>query len=74
MSPTNQPRKDPFHVYSLSPHLPQFQQSAGATPKRQLVEAGGGLLRRKLYCVCMRVQLVNSMKKTVESLAKQATL
>ncbi len=22
MSPTNQPRKDPFHLYSLSPHLP----------------------------------------------------
>ncbi len=31
-SPTNQPRKDLFHMYSLSPHLPQFQQSAGATP------------------------------------------
>ncbi len=31
-SPTNQPKKDPFHLYSLSPHLPQFQQSAGAIP------------------------------------------
>jgi hypothetical protein len=30
-SPTNQPRKDSFHLYSLSPHSPQFQQSAGAT-------------------------------------------
>ncbi len=29
---TNQPRKDPFHMYSKSPLLPQFQQSAGATP------------------------------------------
>ncbi len=29
-SPTNQ-RKDPFHLYSLSPHSPQFHQSAGAT-------------------------------------------
>jgi hypothetical protein len=28
----NQPRKDFFHLYSLSPHLPQFQQSAGAIP------------------------------------------
>jgi hypothetical protein len=28
-SPTNQPRKDRFHLYSLSPHSPQFQQSAG---------------------------------------------
>jgi len=28
-SPTNQTRKDPFHLYSLSPHLPQFEQSAG---------------------------------------------
>jgi hypothetical protein len=27
-SPTNQPRKDPFHLYCLSPHSPQFQQSA----------------------------------------------
>jgi hypothetical protein len=23
---------EPFHMYSLSPHLPQFQQSAKATP------------------------------------------
>jgi len=30
--PTNQPRKDPFHLSSLSPHFLQFQQSAGATP------------------------------------------
>jgi hypothetical protein len=28
----NQPRKDAFHMYSKSPHLPQFQKSAGATP------------------------------------------
>jgi hypothetical protein len=28
----NQPRKDPFHLYSLSSQSPQFQQSAGATP------------------------------------------
>jgi hypothetical protein len=27
--PTNQPRKGPFHLSSLSPHSPQFQQSAG---------------------------------------------
>jgi hypothetical protein len=26
------PRKDSFHLYSLSPHSPQFQQSAVATP------------------------------------------
>jgi hypothetical protein len=26
----NQPRKDVFPMYSLSPHSPQFQQSAGA--------------------------------------------
>jgi hypothetical protein len=31
-SSTDQPREDPFHLYSISPHLPQFQQSAGATP------------------------------------------
>jgi hypothetical protein len=30
--PKNQPRKGPFHMYSLSSHLPQFQQLAGATP------------------------------------------
>jgi hypothetical protein len=29
---TTSPIKDPFHFYSLSPHSPQFQQSAGATP------------------------------------------
>jgi hypothetical protein len=28
----DQPRKDPFHVYSMSPHLTQFPQSAEATP------------------------------------------
>ncbi len=31
-SPINHSRKDPFHLYSISPHLVQFQQSAGATP------------------------------------------
>ncbi len=34
-SPTNQPRNDPFYLYyyySLSPHLPQFQQSAWSNP------------------------------------------
>ncbi len=34
-SPSNQLRKDPFHLYSLyslSPHSPQFQQLAEATP------------------------------------------
>ncbi len=35
-SPMNQPRKDPFHLYSLSPHSHQFQQSAGATPLSSL--------------------------------------
>ncbi len=30
--PTNQPKKNPFHMYALSPHLTQFQQSAGDTP------------------------------------------
>jgi hypothetical protein len=28
--PTNQPRKDLFHIYSMSPYLSHFQQSAGA--------------------------------------------
>jgi hypothetical protein len=31
-SPMNQSRKGPCHLYSLKPHLPQFQQLAGATP------------------------------------------
>jgi hypothetical protein len=35
-SPTNQSRKNPFHTYSLSPHLHQFQQLAGATPLSSL--------------------------------------
>ncbi len=30
--PTNQPKKDPFHLHSLSPHSPQFQLSAWVTP------------------------------------------
>ncbi len=30
--PTIHPRKDPFHLYSLSLHSPQFLQSAGASP------------------------------------------
>jgi hypothetical protein len=30
-SPTNQPREDPFHLYSLCHHFAQFQQWAGAT-------------------------------------------
>jgi hypothetical protein len=30
--PMNQSRKVPFNVYSLSPNLPQFQESAWATP------------------------------------------
>ncbi len=28
--------KDPFHLSSLSPHSPQFQQSAGVTPLSSL--------------------------------------
>jgi hypothetical protein len=44
-SPTNQPRKDPFHLYSINPHSPQFQQAEGATPlwslwKQHRQEAG----------------------------------
>jgi hypothetical protein len=31
-SPMNQPRKGPFHLYSLSSQSPKFQQSAVATP------------------------------------------
>jgi hypothetical protein len=30
-SPTNKPKIGRFHLYSMSPHSPQFQQSAGAT-------------------------------------------
>jgi hypothetical protein len=28
-SPTNHPRKDLFHLYSISPHLPQFNSQQG---------------------------------------------
>jgi hypothetical protein len=31
-SPTNQPRKDPIHLYFISPNLPLFQWSAWVTP------------------------------------------
>jgi hypothetical protein len=30
--PKNLTKEGPFHLYSLSPHSPQFQQAAGATP------------------------------------------
>jgi hypothetical protein len=33
-SPSNQPGKDPFHLYSFSPHSLQFQQSAVSTVSR----------------------------------------
>jgi len=41
----NEPMKDPFHLYFMSPHWPQFQQSEGATPlwhlwKQRRQEAG----------------------------------
>ncbi len=36
MSPTSQQRKEPFHIYSLSSLLPQFQQPAGSTPFQSL--------------------------------------
>jgi hypothetical protein len=35
ISPTNKPRNDPSHLFSLSPRSPQFQQSA--TPLYSLV-------------------------------------
>jgi hypothetical protein len=31
-NPMNEPRKDPFHLFSLNSHSPQFQELAGATP------------------------------------------
>ncbi len=30
--PNQLTKEGPFHLFSLSPHSPQFQQSAGATP------------------------------------------
>jgi hypothetical protein len=41
---TNQRRKDPFHLYSLRPHSPQFQQSAGATLLNSLSGGQEGLI------------------------------
>jgi hypothetical protein len=35
-SQTDQPRKDPFHLSSLSPNSPRFQQSAVVTPLESL--------------------------------------
>jgi hypothetical protein len=32
----SEPTKDPFRMYSLSPHLPQFQQSEGTTPLKSI--------------------------------------
>jgi hypothetical protein len=36
ISPTNQPRKDPYHVFSLSPHSPQFQKVGRGRPSLSL--------------------------------------
>ncbi len=33
---TNQPRKGPFHLYSLNPHSPEFQQSERGYPLQSL--------------------------------------
>ncbi len=44
-SPTYQPRKDPFHFYSMSPHL--LNQSVGTTPLLSLWGAGTKLLITK---------------------------
>ncbi len=38
-------RKDPFQLYSISPHLPPFQQWAGATPLWSLWWATGWIFR-----------------------------
>jgi hypothetical protein len=35
-STTNHPRKNPFHLYSLSPNSPQFQPSAGPLLSRKI--------------------------------------
>jgi hypothetical protein len=37
--PMNQPRKDPFHLYSLSPHSLQFQQSISRLSERKRTES-----------------------------------
>jgi hypothetical protein len=37
----NQPRKDPFHLYFVSSHSPQFQQPAGAARLRSLWSQNG---------------------------------
>jgi hypothetical protein len=42
-SSMNQPRKNPFHLYSLSRNSPQFQQSAGGHPSLvSLFRTGAG--------------------------------
>ncbi len=43
-SPTNQPRKDPLHLYPLSPHSPKFQQSAGGPPLSSLSDVANVII------------------------------
>ncbi len=43
-SPTNQPRKNPFHLYSYSPHLPVLTVSRGPP----LSSLSGSVLEREL--------------------------
>ncbi len=54
-SPTNQPRKGPFHLYSLNTHSPQFQQSAGATSL-------WSLWRRSLYSFYDEIKFLRCYK------------
>jgi len=46
-SPINRPKKDTFNMYSLSPHLPQFQRSTGATPSSLYLIIEGSPRARK---------------------------
>ncbi len=60
-SPKNNQRKDPLHLYSLSPHASQFQQSAGATPE--------SLWPNQIGCVAElvgRPAFTGNMKKTIQ--------
>ncbi len=54
-STTNQTRKDIFHLFSLSSHLPLFQQLRGAIPLQSLCIRGSTVYLVKLiqYCISL---------------------
>jgi hypothetical protein len=55
-SPSNQPRKDPFHLWTIIPHLTQFQQSAVSVSTPQSRFRCFRCENLLYYCIRLRIQ------------------